>query len=445
MAAWHAARSGHEVVVVERADVVGGMAGSFDVAGVRVDFGSHRLHPSIAPVVLAELRSLLGDDLQVRPRHGRMRVEGNWVGFPLRTLDLARRLPPSFTAHAALDAIGSPLRRPRQDTFAEVIRAGLGPTIADDFYLPYVAKIWGTDPSLLSGDLARRRVSAQSPSALGRRLLAGARPEGRTFLYPRNGFGQISDALADAGVASGVDLRTGADVTGIAPGADSVTVELADGTIEARRVWSTAPMASLVPLLSPPPPGAVSAALGSLTHRALALVYLVVDRPQFSEYDAHYLPSADVLMSRLSEPSNYRSGQVDGRGHTVLCAEVPCTVGDQLWSADDADLGDMVADGALRSGLPIVAASHVEVRRLPKVYPALTGGYEDALDVVESWVGQQSRITGFGRQALFAPDNTHHVLAMGAAAASCLAPDGSFDETAWASHRASFRGNVVED
>lgn len=445
LAAWHAARAGHQVTVVERAPVVGGMAASFEVAGIRVDHGSHRLHPSTSPAVLAELRSLLGDDLQVRPRHGRMRVEGRWVGFPLRTLDLARRLPISFTAHAAVDALGAPWRTPRRDTFDEVIRAGLGPTIADDFYLPYVAKIWGADPSELSGDLARRRVSARSPADLARRLLKGARAEGRTFLYPRTGFGQISEVLADAAVAAGAELRTAVDVTRLVPGADSVTVELADATIEAGQVWSTAPVASLVPLISPAAPAPVTAALGRLTHRALALVYLVVDRRQYSEYDAHYLPAVDVLMSRLSEPQNYRTDPGARQDHTVLCAEVPCSVGDATWNASDADLGARVREAVVRSGLPPVAVGPVVVRRLPKVYPALTPGYETDLDAVEAWVGSQSRIVGFGRQALFAPDNTHHVLAMGAAAADCLGPDGQFDEVAWAAHRAAFRANVVED
>ncbi|HEY6697682.1 MAG TPA: FAD-dependent oxidoreductase, partial [Acidimicrobiales bacterium] len=45
-AAWRTAAAGHQVVVVERAPAVGGMAGSFEVAGLRVDHGSHRLHPA---------------------------------------------------------------------------------------------------------------------------------------------------------------------------------------------------------------------------------------------------------------------------------------------------------------------------------------------------------------------------------------------------------------
>ena len=83
-AAFHLARAGRSVVVHEAASRVGGMAGSIEVDGVRVDFGSHRLHPSTPPERLAEVRGLLGDDLQVRPRNGRIRLAGRWLRFPLR-------------------------------------------------------------------------------------------------------------------------------------------------------------------------------------------------------------------------------------------------------------------------------------------------------------------------------------------------------------------------
>ena len=174
-AAWRAAERGHDVVVVERADRVGGMAASFEVAGIRVDHGSHRLHPSIDPAILADLRSLLGDDLQVRPRHGRIRLAGRWLRFPLAPADIVRNAPRRFAAGVVADALTAPLRRPHADTFDEVVRAGLGPTVADEFYGPYIRKLWGVDPSELSGELARRRVSARSSGDLARRLVRSAR------------------------------------------------------------------------------------------------------------------------------------------------------------------------------------------------------------------------------------------------------------------------------
>ncbi|MCK5642498.1 MAG: FAD-dependent oxidoreductase, partial [Gammaproteobacteria bacterium] len=81
-----------QVTVLERNSYVGGNAGSFELAGLRVDYGSHRLHPACDPEVLQDIRALLGDDLLDRPRHGRIRLRGRWLHFPLKPLDLALRL-----------------------------------------------------------------------------------------------------------------------------------------------------------------------------------------------------------------------------------------------------------------------------------------------------------------------------------------------------------------
>src|SRR5262245_43763745 len=67
-----------EVTVLEKRDVVGGNAGSFLLEGVWCDHGSHRLHPVAEPRVLDEIKSLLGEDLLWRPRHGRIRLQNKW-------------------------------------------------------------------------------------------------------------------------------------------------------------------------------------------------------------------------------------------------------------------------------------------------------------------------------------------------------------------------------
>ena len=425
MGAWRAALSGHSVTVFEAAPSVGGMAGSFSVAGVRVDHGSHRLHPSVAPPVLAALRELLGADLQVRPRHGRARVAGRWLSFPLRPTELVRRLPPALAIGAGVDALLGPFRRSRADTFSSVVEARLGPTVARVLYEPYVRKLWGVPGSSLSGELARRRVSSTS-------VLAVLRRPRHEFFYPRTGFGAIVERLADAAVAAGVDLRLGTEVGSISLGADGVSVDGLDADV----VWSTMPLGLLAQRVTPAPPGPVPA----LEHRGLALVYLVLDRPQYTPFDAHYLPGPETIVSRLSEPKNYRSSADDPADRTVLCAEVPCSVGDAVWTATADDLGARVAADLDSAGLPRVRPIAVEVRRLPRVYPLYRPGSAWERSPLELWAAAQPRLLTFGRQGLFVPDNTHHALAMGWAAAEAVG-----DRTGWLAALAGFRSHVVED
>jgi protoporphyrinogen oxidase len=433
------------VVVVERGQAPGGLAASFELEGVRVDHGSHRLHPAVEPRILADLRGLLGGELQRRPRNGRIFLEGRWIRFPLRPGDLARRLPPSFALAAARDAATGWARRPRADTFAEVLRAGLGPTMCRRFYFPYARKLWGLDPAELAGEQARRRVTAGSPGRLLARLARGAGTGGAFFWYPRRGFGTISERLAEAAAAAGAELRFGAAAERVALEPEGAAVTLADGArITARRVWSTIPLPVLARIASPAPPAALLEAAGRLRFRAMVLVYLVLDGDRYSPYDAHYLPDAGTPVTRVSEPTNYRDGD-DPPGRTVLCAELPCERDGALWRAGDGELAGLVAATLRDRGLPAPAVRAVAVRRLPAVYPVYRVGYAGAFEALDGWAAAQPALLSFGRLGLFAHDNTHHALAMAWAAADALAPDGGFDRAAWAAARRRFASHVVED
>jgi protoporphyrinogen oxidase len=445
-AAWRGACRGLSVVVVERATRVGGMAGSFEVAGVRVDHGSHRLHPATPAPLLADLRGLLGADLQTRPRNGRLRIAGRWVGFPLRGGELARALPKGLLARVAVDAATAPLRRPRADTYAEVLGAGLGPALYGALYAPYAAKIWGLPPERIAGEQARRRVTADSPWKIVARILRGqgAGGQGRTFYYPRRGYGQIVDALAEAAVAAGARIELGAAVEEIRLGAVP-RVRAGGLEVEARHVFSTLPLPLLARLAQPQAPAPARAAADGLRFRAMTLLYLVHGGGRWTPYDAHYLPGPETPVTRVSEPANYRVSAEDPPGRTVLCAELPCAVGDPTWEAPPRELAALVSDGLARTGLPPVRLEGVEVRRLPHVYPVYEVGYDRILADLDGWAGELPALTSFGRLGLFAHDNTHHALAMAYDAVDALAPDARRDDDAWRAARVRFRDHVVED
>lgn len=448
-----ARRGTFQVTVLERQKAVGGNAASFDLDGLRVDFGSHRLHPSCAPDILADIRTLLGDDLLDRPRHGRIRLRSRWVHFPLKPLDLVTNLPPSFALGALRDSAFKPGPTAGEETFATVLERGLGRTICRDFYFPYAAKIWGLPPEALDAEQARRRVSAGSVGKMIRKVLnalPGLKPKGGgRFYYPRHGFGQISDAYAAEASRLGVDVRLGTGVTGIAHQAGRVTsVSASDGGGEREFptaiVLSTIPLPALVRAMSPAAPDDVLGAASSLRTRAMLLIYLVLETEQFTEFDAHYFPGADIAITRLSEPKNYGLAALPGR--TVLCAELPCAVDDRHWTMSDDDLGTLVRDALGRAGLPVrVPVRAVAARRLRDAYPIYTRDYRPRFERLDSWVGSLDGIVSLGRQGLFAHDNTHHTLATAYAAVECLSDDGAFDRARWADHRREFEKHVVED
>lgn len=431
-AAWRAALRGMSVVLLEREATLGGMAASFDVGGVRVDHGSHRLHATTDPAILSELQRLLGDGLQLRQRNGRIRLLGRWVRFPLSPVDALRSMPARFTAALLRDMALAPIRRASDTTYADVVRARLGPTMLRDFYGPYAVKLWGLPPEELSGEQAKRRIGAQSGASIAARALR--RSSGRTFWYPDRGFGAIVEALADAATDAGVEIRTSTAVERV----DLEEGSTAVNDIHTGAVWSTLPLPAL-PRLGGAPPEILDAA-GQLRSRALVLLYLVLDQKPWTKFDAHYFPGLETAMSRISEPANYRESADDPADRTVLCAEIPCDVGDKTWNSDAESLAAVVADDLVRAGLPPVAPVHVEARHVPSAYPIYRVGTEVALARVDAWASAQPRLLTFGRQGLFVHDNTHHAMAMAWAAADAVEPGRE-----WSAARERFRAHVVED
>jgi protoporphyrinogen oxidase len=461
-------RAAARATVLEQRNQVGGNAGSFDLAGMRVDYGSHRLHPACDPKILQDIRTLLGNDLLDRPRHGRIRLCGRWIHFPLKPVDLALGLPASFSFGVAADLLKkavngqrsavngqqSAVRLRSSETFASVLEKGLGRTICDHFYFPYVQKIWGLKPEELAVTLAQRRISANSLAKMTRKIftaLSASKGDGRgRFFYPRQGYGQISEAYYRGAQDAGADIRLSARVQSVEIEGTAVRVAYQDrdgktSELDADYVWSTIPITVLAKCLKPAVPHEVLQAAEVIRYRAMILIYLVLEQHRFSEFDAHYFPEASIPISRLSEPKNYGDGS--GPKHlTVLCAELPCDPDGPHWQKSDEELGQLVRDALSAAGIPVRATiNQIITRRVRQAYPIYERGYETYFNSLDHWLDRIDGLLTFGRQGLFAHDNTHHALYMAYSAVDCLDESGCFNRERWQSFRRIFDSHVVED
>ena len=445
-----------QATVLEQANTVGGIAGSFQLDGVYCDHGSHRLHPAVDPAILRDLESLLGEDLRLRVRHGRIRLQGRWIHFPLKPVDLLLRLPKRFAFGVCADLVRKILPHGTQEpeTFASVLESGLGRTICREFYFPYARKLWGVAPEELAPTTAKRRVSGSSLGKMFRKILSqvpGLKPpRAGKFFYPRRGYGQLSECLAEAAQKAGTEIVFGARVTSIERQGNSITAvryqkEGKEHVLQTQHVWSTLPVTLLVRLMRPEAPPDVLEAANSLSYRGMVLVYLVLEQDRFSGFDAYYFPEKSMPVSRMSEPKNF-FGSEEPHGTTVLCAELPCDPDGPYWELTDAELGKKLCEWLEDAGLPVRAPiRRVYTRRVRQAYPVYRSGYEEHLERMDRWLQGLDGLLHYGRQALFAHDNTHHAIYMAYAAVDCFATDGTFDKARWAQYRQIFETHVVED
>jgi len=326
--------------------------------------------------------------------------------------------------------------------------------MSQNFYYPYMRKLWALPPEELAVTLATRRVSGSSIGKIVKKILGQVpglkKPQTGGFFYPRKGFGQISESLRAEAEKRGADFELESSVTAVEHEGGRVKAvryrkDGVEQRIETATIWSTLPITNLVAAMDPPPPAEVADAAARTRFRGMILIYLVLEQQQFTEYDAHYFPEYAVPISRLSEPKNY-SASIEPKGVTILCAELPCDPHEALWSLSDDELGVKLCEWLAGVGLPVTAKLRRTVtQRLGYAYPVYDRNFESDLAIMDQWVESIGDLLTFGRQGLFAHDNTHHALAMAHGAVDCLGADGSFDLAKWHDYRRVFETHVVED
>ena len=462
-AAYRAARRGLRVTLLEGRDVIGGVGGSFEVDGIRCDYGSHRFNTACPPRVLNDLTAILGPDLLERPKRSRLRLGGRWIQLPMKRSELLR-LPWPLLAGVVRDGLasaGSEMTRlfdrgsGRNATFPQILEGDLGRTLCEHFYFPYAQKTWGRSPAELavpkrhqirSRGLFRTLLRNGAFAMLGRRAV-GAHQD--RYLYPRLGYGQIAERYAEEAARAGARVLLGARVTRVEREGDRVVAVLCEraGAVErhaAEAVWSTIPVVHLVRLLAPEAPRDVLDAGEGLTSRGMILIYLRLAQDHFSEFDTHFIPDPDVPVTRLSEPKNY-SGACEPSGRTILCAEMPCDPDAADWSLEDDALGAKVVNWLERAGLPIRSAVRgAFTRRFRAAYPVYRTDTESRLERIETWLHGVSGLVTLGLQGLFSHDDSHHVIDMAYELVNCVTDDGRFDAPRWASARPLFEARVAQ-
>lgn len=442
------------VTVIDRNITPGGMTASFSYRSLVFDFGSHRLHPAASHELLKEIRHLLGSELLERPRNGRIFLDGRFVKFPLKPVDLMLNLPPSFSLGTAWDLIFAPFRKIACDnaTFREVLTSGLGPTISEKFYFPYAEKLWGLPPELLHGVQARKRISSGSIGKIMLKALkavTGTRSVANTFYYPAGGFGRICEKGAARIESLGGRIILGSRIAAIDILDQSITITSKgnDGhseRIEEDFIFSTIPVTELCKVLSPRPPERIIKSLGELSYRSMILCFLELDTSHYTEYDAHYFPGTDIVFSRMSEPKNY-SNSSESHDRTGLCFEIPCWSTDAIYGMNNEEITEIVVKNLELTGLPAVPLISSFVKRISHAYPSYSLGYRSAFDEIDNYLTGIDNLVTLGRQGLFAHDNTHHTIEMGVAAADCFSPETGLDRNRWFSRRAEFEKHVVVD
>jgi protoporphyrinogen oxidase len=147
---WRLAAGGTKVVVLEKLDVVGGCARSFEWKDTVHDMGPHRWH-SRNPKLVGHLEKLMDGNLTTLERLSRIFLYKKYFNYPLESTNVVKNLPPWVLFRAFLDyfliRIQNKIKPIPDDNFENWTKKRFGNTLYRSFSVPIPKKPGGYRPA----------------------------------------------------------------------------------------------------------------------------------------------------------------------------------------------------------------------------------------------------------------------------------------------------------
>ena len=387
------ARSNRKVHLWEKDQNFGGMLSPISFQGILCDRGSHRVHPESHPL----LRELTKEESWIsQPRNGILILGGKHISYPPKPRDFLRGLGMKTSLSMAWGFLTRPnrfrsfqswendrSRIPHHDAgFESFVVNRVGWSAYNEFYRPYVEKVWGLDPTEISQTVAKQRVSTSNPLSTLRKSLRKSDSNVRTFLYPKKGLGSLIENLRQLAISSGVEIHSDQQFDALT-NVDSYESVLYSGHLD-----------NIAPGFA-------------LEHRGLYILHLAFPKGTVGSHDTWYTPERAYWFGRVSQPSRF-SDELASHSHDILCVEIP--EGQWGTNQDFTHSLPMIAQQLFDAG---ILNSHVlpdEATQtwIPKVYPMYRRGWYQRWKQALEKVASMKSVFPIGRQGLFLHCNMDH-------------------------------------
>src|SRR6476660_1649264 len=303
-------KAGHDAIVFEADDQVGGIAKTVERDGYRFDLGGHRFFTKVREV--DDLwHEILGDEFLRRPRMSRIYWNNRYLDYPLRGGDVIKKLGPIELARCMASYLRAAAKRDKvDDSLEDWVTNRFGKRLYELFFKTYNEKVWGVPPSEIRAEWAAQRIKGLSCFSAARAAFFGNKGNKvksliSEFNYPRLGPGQMWETMADEIIANGGEVRLNAPVTELEMrDGEVLAIEAGGERIEPSHVISSLPLRATVGLSGAAANGDVQAAAQGLRYRDFLTVALVIDGEDLFPDNWIYIHEPGVRVGRIQ---NYRS------------------------------------------------------------------------------------------------------------------------------------------
>ena len=438
-AAMRLTKRGQSVVLIEKADHVGGLAGGVRVNGNTYEYGPHTFHTT-DPEILGDIKTLMGEELIPYNRTIKIKFLGDYFKFPLAVRDVLLKLPLLTVIHAGLSflwhfVIGA-IWQPQVENSETLLKRYYGNVLYELFFKTYITAVWGITPAEFSPAFSRERiprlnfleffdkVRLSARQRLGRSVQTEGyveKVEGDLYTT-KQGFSLITQRMADQVLERGSRIELNATVTCISRGGNRVdTITYIQGgklyETSCRAVINTLPINEAIMMMQPSLGRSVEDATRALKFRALVFVGLLVQRE--TVLPSSFMYFRQHSFNRISDLAQF-GFHITPNGHTLLVAEISCDVRDRPWNDDEFAKESVLADLVAENLLTREQVIETHVFRARHAYPMYTLHYETQLEVLLRAIAEIWNMETAGRQGRFQYVNTHIAMKMGYQAADRL-------------------------
>jgi protoporphyrinogen oxidase len=418
-AAYELSKAGVESIVLERDDIVGGIARTAEYKGYRFDIGGHRFFTKVKPV--EDLwRELLGDDMIRRPRLSRIFYKGSFFSYPLKPVNALMGLGLWETVRCVASyakARVAPVRP--EDNFSAWVSNRFGRRLFEIFFKTYTEKVWGIPCDEIQAEWAAQRIKGLSLTTAVKNALLGERASKRgeviktlidEFDYPRLGPGMMWERARDLIEEAGSRVVMESPVERVEWTPKGVkAVEAGGRRYEGDAFLSSIAIRDLVEAMDPAPPEEVLAAARRLRYRDFLTVALIVDSPDLFPDTWIYIHEPHVKLGRVQNFKNWSPEMTPDPTKSCLGLEYFCFEGDELWNAPDEELIEL-GKREIRA-LGLTGSAKIldgAVVRMPKAYPVYDAEYPEALRVVREFLESLPNLQLTGRNGMHRYNNQDH-------------------------------------
>ena len=430
--------AGHELTrrkvhckILDKNEIVGGLARTHQFEGFRFDVGPHRFFTK-NDTVNRVWRDVLGADLLEVPRLTRIYCHKRFFYYPLKATNALIGLGVCRSLAAFCSYVFARLfyRNREARSFEEWITFHFGRRLYETFFKTYTEKVWGIPCSQIGAEWAAQRIRGLNLWKVVKTAFIGNRGNIRTladhFLYPRRGAGMLYEKMAELICASGGKICLNTTVEQIErDGMRLTALRCSDQrtfAVEAGdHVLSSLPITEFVEKLTPPAPQEVREAAARLRYRDHITVNLLHYGNNPFPDNWIYVHAPEMQMARLTNYANFSKEMAPAKNAHGLAAEYFCFRTDPIWKMADKDLIQLATDELNRMGLMqqgSVAGGFVV--REKNAYPTYYVGYDSSFDIVRDYVRKLTNANMIGRGGMYKYNNQDHALLSGLLAARNL-------------------------